>query len=122
MSKEIGNTDISTQLADGTLGSVKCPVHGEHAMTSHGRCWYCVQSGMIPPDQAADQTTGNKVVLAYEQDEPDHIQPSTMFMSRLERFANAVAKMPQADVDKLMSELESNYSEKENQSEANSSV
>lgn len=26
-------------------GEVKCPVHGTHGNLSHGRCWFCVQTG-----------------------------------------------------------------------------
>lgn len=29
--------------------AVACPVHGTHGALSHGRCWYCVQSGLVDP-------------------------------------------------------------------------
>lgn len=44
-------------------GDVNCPIHGTHGCLSNGKCWYCVQAGMIPPGNAVPK----KKILAQSK-------------------------------------------------------
>lgn len=51
-------------------GNVKCSIHGEHGLLADGKCWYCVQQGVLGSPtvpKSAPKSTENKVVLAYKE-------------------------------------------------------